>query len=259
VIRTRNDKAASVHDIGHACAVRGTPHVLYMLCIISRYHSLPNMAVIAIISLSSSEPINTTLSKLEKLLKASDSRFTIGTKVQDPDTVQITTEWPTIDSTSALKLSSAFKSLLSSLTLYNPTTIFATLDESPEPAPLIEYVKVDLSLSVDEKKLESDFARFEAIYRTRGTMHETGEVSLSHGWSEEYEDGKGEKIKSWIVARGWRDMKFFEEAIASEEFKECVPILMGWDAPFALVSEDHERFRRDRELIKCSGTLIRRR
>jgi hypothetical protein len=206
------------------------------------------MAVIALITLTPSSPVDTTLLILQNHLQASGARFSIGTKISEPNTIQITTEWSLIQSASALSSSPTFKSLLDSISSadYSPTTIVATLDKSPflpTTAPIIEWVKVDAPspLSAEkQKQMEDDFARFESIYRKRGAMSSVGEVSLSVGWSEDHlitdKDGKEGMVKSWIVARGWQDMKFFEEAVKSEEFKECIPILMGWGLPFDLVS-----------------------
>jgi hypothetical protein len=206
------------------------------------------MAVIALITLTTTSPIDTILPTLQNHLKGSTAHFSIGTKLYEPTSVQITTEWPLIHSASALSSFPNFKSLLDNISLagYSPTTVVVTLDKSPfQPttAPIIEWVKTDApsSLSAEkQKRIEDDFARFESIYRKRGAMSSVGEVSLSVGWSEDHlatdKDGKEGMVKSWIVARGWRDMKFFEEAVKSETFKECIPILMGWGLPFELVS-----------------------
>jgi hypothetical protein len=214
------------------------------------------MTVIALTTLTSSSSIDTTITKLEALFTPTNAHFTIGTKVQDPNVIQITTQWPSIPSTSDLASSPLFQSLLDILRPYNPITIYATQDKFLNPGPVTEYVKTDFPLGVDEEKIEADFARFEAIYRTRGTMEEVGEVSLSTGWSKEYENDAGEKVKSLIVARGWREMKFFEEAVASETFKECIPILIGWGAPFELVSTLPRGA--ESKLMSCSGMLIQK-
>jgi hypothetical protein len=67
-------------------------------------------------------------------------------------------------------------------------------------------------------------------------MQSVGEKFLATGWTEEYVDGKGEMVKSYVVLRGWEEMGRFEEALGTEEFKEASPILMGWRMPFELVS-----------------------
>jgi hypothetical protein len=206
------------------------------------------MAVIALITLTASSPIDPILPTLQKHLKASGAQFSIGTKVSEPSVIQITTEWPLIPSASALSSSPIFKSLLDNISSagYYPTTVFASLDKSPfqpSTAAIVEWVKTDapsLLSAEKQKQMENDFARFESIYRKRGVMSSVGEVSLSVGWSEDHlvtdKDGKEGVVKSWIVVRGWQGMEFFEEAVKSEEFKECLPILMGWGLPFELVS-----------------------
>lgn len=67
-------------------------------------------------------------------------------------------------------------------------------------------------------------------------MADTGEISLSTGWSEPHANLQGVEVQSWVVARGWQGMAFFEKAVASDEFKRCIGILMDWGAEFALVS-----------------------
>lgn len=202
------------------------------------------MTIVALITLNPTESSHTILPNLQNHLQASHARFIIGTKVSRPTTVQVTTEWPSVQSTSALQSSPAFTALLAFLTeaQYSPTTVTATLSASPfspTTAPILEWVKTDFPspLSAEKQKgIEDDFARFETIYRKQGTMEDVGEVSLSHGWSEEHKDGNGEKVKSWLVARGWKDMTCFVKAMESEAFKEGIPILLGWGAPFTLVS-----------------------
>ncbi|KAF2632892.1 hypothetical protein BU25DRAFT_406198 [Macroventuria anomochaeta] len=199
------------------------------------------MAVIAIISFTAFAATDTTVETLNQTLKASDgtTRFVIGSKVQEPNTIQITSEWPSIRCPTDLTTSPAFVSFtdaIRSATSSTLTTILTTLDKSPfanGAAPIVEYVKSDF-LAKDvtpdfERNIEDDFARFETIYRKRGTIKETGEVGLATGWVEE-QDG----MRSFLVVRGWTAMERFEESLQTEVFKECIPILMSWSAPFKM-------------------------
>lgn len=68
-------------------------------------------------------------------------------------------------------------------------------------------------------------------------MEGLGEKFLATGWAEEHVGAAGEKVKSWLVMRGWEGMKWFEKAIKTEEFGEGVGILMGWGAKYDLVSD----------------------
>jgi hypothetical protein len=83
--------------------------------------------------------------------------------------------------------------------------------------------------------IEAEFARFEEILRKRGKMEDLGEVFLTTGWTEEYTDEKGEQMKSYVIVRGWEAMEKFMEAVGTEEFKEALPILIGWGVPYKLV------------------------
>lgn len=198
------------------------------------------MAVIVIISFTTSSPTDRALSKLSQGLQIPDERsqFVIGTKAQDPSTIQITSEWPSIQAPSDLTNSPAYQAFVEKISSFisSPLAItVAVLDKSifaTGSPPLIEYVHSSFpSSSTPEfrSKIEEDFARFEAIYRRRGASDDVGETGLAIGWAEE-KDG----FTGFVVVRGWTSMDRFEESVQSEEFKEGIPILMGWGAPFEL-------------------------
>jgi hypothetical protein len=212
------------------------------------------MAVVTITSITASAPVDATVQKLSQALKASNvpARFVVGTKVQDSSIIQVTSEWTETQSASDLEASTAFTSFTDTIQSFSnsstsPATILATLDYSPFSngvAPIIEYVKTDFSTSLAtpayQTQIETDFAKFEQLYRKRGDPKSVGELGLVTGWSQEYdslkEDGSRESVRSFVVARSWKSMGDFETAVQTEIFKEAVPILMGWGAPFQLVS-----------------------
>jgi hypothetical protein len=193
------------------------------------------MAVTALITIAPSPSVDTTIRELQTILESSTTRFIIGTHVQDPTTIQITSEWP----------SHFANSHLPRLNAYSPTITLANLSQSPfpnTPPPVVEYVKIDFPATsctpAFQAGIEADFARFEEILRKRGSMQACGEVFLTTGWTvgAEGKEGEGEgEIKSFVVVRGWEGMQRFEEAVSTEEFREAVPILMGWGAPYKLV------------------------
>jgi hypothetical protein len=199
------------------------------------------MTVTAITSFTTSTPIDETVHKLTQTLQSSNSntRFVIGTKIQEPSTIQITSEWPTVKSPADLQASSAYQSFteaIQSSTSSPLTTTIAHLDTSPFKAghpPIVEFVKTDFPTAEVtpelQERINSDFARFESIYRKRGTQEETGEVGLATGWTEE-QDG----VTGFFVVRGWTGMGKFEEALGTEVWKEGIPILLGWGKPFSL-------------------------
>jgi hypothetical protein len=49
---------------------------------------------------------------------------------------------------------------------------------------------------------------------------------------EEQEHKDVKKSKCFLVARGWEGMQYFEDVIKTDEYKEAVQILMGWQAPW---------------------------
>ncbi|KAJ4383936.1 hypothetical protein N0V86_000779 [Didymella sp. IMI 355093] len=197
------------------------------------------MVVTAIHSFTASALTDTTeqLSKAVNTI-AEHPQFVIGTKVQDPTTIQITSEWPLIQAPSDLTDSTsfqAFNNTISSIASSPLTIIVASLDKSIFAAgtpPLIEFVHCSFPGSSSPEfrsKIDGDFARFESILRRRGAPEELGELGLATGWAEE-KDG----VRGFVVVRGWAEMEKFEEAVQTEEFKEAIPILMGWDVPFEL-------------------------
>ncbi|OAL06299.1 hypothetical protein IQ06DRAFT_77689 [Phaeosphaeriaceae sp. SRC1lsM3a] len=197
------------------------------------------MAIIAITTLAASGNTALDIAELEKILSSSSARFVFGTKVQDRNIIQITSEWSNATSANELASSPEYESFYHQMQQLGATTILATMDHSPfinGSAPLIEYVKSDFPASsapAFKAQIEADFARFESLYRKRGDLVSTGEVFLSAGWTEEQTKGD-DKVTSWLVVRGWNNMERFEESIQTEVFKEAIPILMGWGAPFEL-------------------------
>ncbi|KAJ4334274.1 hypothetical protein N0V95_009212 [Ascochyta clinopodiicola] len=208
------------------------------------------MAVTAIISLTASAPTAITIERLMVALKpfSGFACFIVGTKVQEPTTIQITSEWPRFHTAAELSSSTEFKSFTEAIRALVPfpiTIILTSLDASlfaDSAPPLVEYVKTDFPAELAtpdlQKQVEEDFARFERIYRKRGTASEVGEIGLSVGWAEELvlraSDKAEGRVKSFLVIRGWEDMSRFEESVHTELFKECIPILLSWGAPFDL-------------------------
>jgi hypothetical protein len=199
------------------------------------------MATIAITSFVNSISEDEAVQRLTQALESfhKSVRFFIGTKVQEPTTIQITSEWPATQSLADLRVSAAFQAFENAIYSAAPsevTTITAWLDVSPfasRHSPLVEFVKTDFPAAemtpALEERVKSDFARFEAIYRKRGAPEVLGEGELAIGWTEE-QDG----IRAFLVIRGWTGMDRFDEAVDSGPFKEGIPILMGWGKPFSL-------------------------
>ncbi|KAL1642817.1 hypothetical protein SLS61_009522 [Didymella pomorum] len=197
------------------------------------------MVVTTIISFTTSAPTDDTISELNKVFNASSSRsqFTIGTKVQNPTVVQITAEWPSAQAPSELSTNQAyqdFSNTIQGIASSPITTTVVNLSTSiftPRQPPLTEFVHCSFPASTPDfkSKIESDFTRFESIFRRRGNPEACGEMGLATGWAEEVNG-----VAAFVVVRGWREMRRFEESLSSEEFREGGPILMGWGVPFEL-------------------------
>ncbi|KAJ5408522.1 hypothetical protein N7509_002405 [Penicillium cosmopolitanum] len=86
-----------------------------------------------------------------------------------------------------------------------------------------------------QKKIEDDFIRFDEIY----SPATTGDQGLVYGWLEgeqPLEDVDGGSAKCFFVMRGWNSMDGFEASIKTEAYKEAIPLLLGWNAPFKMSS-----------------------
>jgi ribosomal protein S16 len=209
------------------------------------------MAVTEIIQFgaSPSRTVDDTIQKAVKALKGvkSPQQFVLGTQVQDKGAVQITTEWDGIQDYANFAATPEFTSFLKfvSSTYGEPYRIFhVALDRSafgadgPATANVVEYVQTYFPASrvtpEFQKQVEADFARFDEIYRKGAT----GGESWAFGWvleEQEHEAIKDEKAKCFFVTRGWDSMDLFEQSVQNDAYKEAIPLLFAWNAPFKLV------------------------
>lgn len=204
-----------------------------------------DMVVTAITSFAAPTLVESAVENLTTLIDELDHSpsFVIGTRVQELTTIQLTSSWPSIDSASALRSSLQFNAFTETVRRTTSSTLTTTIvsltasspSSSINSLPFVEWVKIDFPAKditpVFQSRIESDFARFEAIFRQRGAARELGEGKLFTGWAEE-QDG----VRSFVVSREWERMSAFEEAVETEAFKDGVAIMIGWGAPFSLVS-----------------------
>lgn len=228
-------------------------------------------------SSSTTSSPHSVIAALEKALNTlpSPPRFVLGTRVQTTTTVQVTASWPsTVSSPSQLPSHQDFQAFEDAIRTAIPaslqldTTVAEVRSETGfevgQP-PVTEWVRISFpssSTPAFKKGIEDDFARFEALFRQRGEMHGVGERGLAVGWGSvvssqaptDREESSGEGTGSdngetvFVVARGWEAMADFETAVRTEAFDRAKGILMGWDAPFELVSFNVVRQRRNERL-----------
>ncbi|OSS43600.1 hypothetical protein B5807_11802 [Epicoccum nigrum] len=210
------------------------------------------MPITAIISITTS-PKSTPPGRLIHLLTQALKPFSrlvalsIGTQTQDPNTIQITSSWPSVDTTAALASSTDFLDFSKAIEMsadatLSFTTTLTVLEAHTSTAipfsltapPLMEWVKTSFSAQTAgpefRETIEKDFARFEDSYR--GRVRESvsrGEMGLATGWTEERDGEVG-----FVVARGWQGMEHFDAACQTEAFKRNIGILIGWGAKFEL-------------------------
>jgi heme-degrading monooxygenase HmoA len=193
--------------------------------------------------------IDSVVSVIPKIIQALDAprqqvsfyHVSIGTHVQDPNTLQITAEKR--ETTEAHSIIETLRPVISaSLSAFNVTlesTILGPNGPAPATAPIVEYVQTWFPVSrvtpEFQREIESDFRRFDDIF-TEGAKNTTGCTS---GWIlEEQEHDKivNEKAKCFLVVRGWESMDDFQAAVEHDAFKTASPIVFGWNAPFKMVS-----------------------
>jgi hypothetical protein len=160
-----------------------------------------------------------------------------GLRIQDANITQLTTITP--------EPSSDISSLLppnttptASYTVHLNTPFFGP--QTPGSAPIVEHVLISFPKSratpAFRSRIEADFAVFNTIVK-RGAR---GDIGVAWGWVQEslsHESlGEGEEAMGFVVIRGWESMRDFENVLGTEEYKEAIPLLMAWEAPFDMVS-----------------------
>jgi hypothetical protein len=226
------------------------------------------MAVTEIIQFETGSPVNNdTIQNAFKNLQEvkTPKQFVIGTHVQDKSAVQITAEWDDDEGSKSISERTPFTNSLRSC-LGKPTNIFhipfntdSTFSTSgPATSNIIEYVQIWFPVSrinpYFQRKIEQDFVKFDEIFNRAGS-HE-GQGSLAYGWVQEeqtHADIPGEKAKCFLVTRGWEAMSGFEQSVQTEAYKEAVPTLLAWEAPFKMVSLSSRRCCLDSWWLICDA------
>ncbi|KAF2124338.1 hypothetical protein P153DRAFT_301958 [Dothidotthia symphoricarpi CBS 119687] len=169
------------------------------------------------------------------------------THVQDKSAVQIMSEWNNDQNNVALEHPSKSSTFVASMhhSFGSPASTFhVSFSQSmfglggPASANVIENVQIYFPTSQVtpefQKQIEQDFAKFNEIVM-RGSQ---GDVGLATGWVQEEQEHKDiteEKAKCFFVIRGWESMAYIEELTKQEVYKEAIPLLLAWNAPFKLV------------------------
>lgn len=176
---------------------------------------------------------------LRSLEAASSPETVIGTQVQDPNIILLTSEASNFEDQPLFR---AIKDLCG-----QPTSSYQVdLEESAlgpggaASAPYVEFVANYFPVSRltpdFRAQVEADFAKFNGICKS--IAH--GDLGLSTGWSVDevdHQDVTDEKTKVFLIMRGWRSMEDFENITKHEKFEsEAIPILLAWKAPFKMVS-----------------------
>ncbi|KAH8810793.1 hypothetical protein F5884DRAFT_668383 [Xylogone sp. PMI_703] len=192
---------------------------------------------------------NTVRKATETLSKIKPPQpFVFGTQVQDKGTIQITSELDAVqdnvDLETIVESSSFIKALHNACG--EPRNIFhvdlsrsAFGPDGLATANVIECVQNYFPASrvtpEFQKRIEKDFLKFDEIY-SKGAK---GNLSWASGWvleEQEHRDIKGEKAKCFFVIRGWESMDHFEESLKNDAYKEAIPLLFAWNAPWKMVS-----------------------
>jgi hypothetical protein len=210
---------------------------------------MPITAIISITTSPKSPPPEQLIQLLTQALKpfSRTVALSIGVKIQDPNTIQITSSWPSFNITAALASSTGFLDFKKAIETstdakFSFSTTLTALEAHTSTAmpfslttpPLMEWVKTSFPAQTASQEfrqtIEKDFAQFEDSFRDRvqGSVS-PGEMGLATGWTEERDGDVG-----FVVARGWRGMEHFDAACQTEVFKRNIGILVGWGAKFEL-------------------------
>ena len=212
------------------------------------------MAVTEIIQFATDAPV--TDSAVENAVNGmqgvnTPKQFVIGTHIQDKSAVQVTAEWDNSQDNEGRSSSSEKDPFIDNLrtSLGTPTSVFHTTfntgstfaNSGPATSNVIEYVQIWFPVSRIttnfQQEIEQDFVKFDEIFNKAGPH--AGQGSLAYGWVQEeqtHADIPNEKAKCFFVTRGWEAMSGFEQSVQTEAYKEAIPILVAWGAPFKMVS-----------------------
>lgn len=194
------------------------------------------------------EKYNVSLTGVSQVLLATEglvahSSWSIGTDVSDRTCTQLITEWNDQREASHDKL----RGIESSLAGTRAVSTFrvglnksAFLDTGAGSANIYECVQSFFPVSAVtpqfKRTIEQDFVKFDGIYGRDGVK---GSTEAVFGWSldeQDHEDIQGGKAIGFFVIRGWDTMRNFELSLQTDNYKESIPILYGWNAPFKMVS-----------------------
>lgn len=164
-------------------------------------------------------------------------RFVVGTQIQDGNTLQITSDWPSSTTLSASDSTiGAHGQQTNKFHVALDRPVFGK--ESLAESNVIEFAQswfpVSQATPEFQKKIDDDFERFDEIFRT----NVPGNLGFAKGWVQEeleHQNIKGEKTKSFIIIRGWEKMSQFEDSVQTENFQSAIKILYAWNAPFKMV------------------------
>lgn len=173
--------------------------------------------------------------------------FALGTQIQDERAVQITLEWEGVQNYINFDTTSEFDSFIRTVRNFygEPQRILhvalsrsAFGPDGPATANVVEFAQSYFPASGAtpefQKQVEVDFLTFNEIYSTGAK----GDLGWAFGWvleEQEHENIKDEKAKCFLVMRGWESMGHFEQSVKTEAYKEAIPLLFAWNAPFKMV------------------------
>ncbi|EMD88589.1 hypothetical protein COCC4DRAFT_154811, partial [Bipolaris maydis ATCC 48331] len=168
--------------------------------------------------------------------------YSLGTHLQAPNTLQLTSEHPDIHSaTSSLTNTPYLPNMLSTLSQPPKTTHIAFSHGVPifssqgaMASPLLEFVKVSFPAARATPDFRTGIEREFRVFDEKCLAVARGNGGVAFGWGveeEEHEGGEGGKVVGFFVVRGWEGMGCFEELVTMNEFKGAIEGLKGWGAP----------------------------
>lgn len=162
----------------------------------------------------------------------------IGTHVGDQNTMQIATQ--NYPPTSVQHLTKHLGTPSLNFTIEFNASTFGSNGALTQSVTEVVFNWFPVSEATPEfrKKIEDDFDHFNRLAGFPDNDSENGE-NVAYGWldqEQERDEDKGEKMKVFMIVRGWGSMAAFGRFMESDKASKHLPILMAWGVPFKMVS-----------------------
>ncbi|EUC34336.1 hypothetical protein COCCADRAFT_35998 [Bipolaris zeicola 26-R-13] len=194
------------------------------------------MTITQLLTFTLPSPHHDTLPTLKQSKKPPN--VSIGTHLQTPITLQLTSQHPDITSATSPYLANILSTLGTPQKTYNlafshGTPIFSK--NGAMASPLLEFVKVSFPAEQATPEFRRGIERDFEVFDEKCVAVARGNGGVAFGWGvDEEEADEGGKAVGFFVVRGWEGMRCFEELVGTSDFKGAIEGLKGWGAPMEM-------------------------